>query len=265
MANTPKEKQFSRRDFLKTTGVATGGIIGGSLLGGLVGFNLDGSSSKEEASTQEDTASEETSKGSNTGGLTDNSRVFFHNDLDFNTVSAAMERIFPESESGPGAIELGCAFYLDGQLTGQYGFNSKEYMQGPFREPLPTQGYQSNLNRRDYFMLGINKLNEEANSRHEADFPDLEDGQMDEILTDFESGDVDLGVPAHTATSSYFFTMLRSTTIEGAYADPIYRGNRDMAGWKMKKFPGHQMSYIQYIEDDEFHEIEPEPVFGMAH
>lgn len=45
MANTPKEKQFSRRDFLKTTGVATGGIIGGSLLGGLVGFNLDGSSS----------------------------------------------------------------------------------------------------------------------------------------------------------------------------------------------------------------------------
>ena len=265
MANTPKEKQFSRRDFLKTTGVATGGIIGGSLLGGLVGFNLDGSPSEEEAATTEDTASEETSTGSNTGGLTDNSRVFFHNDVDFNTVSAAMERIFPESESGPGAIELGCAFYLDGQLTGQYGFNSKEYMQGPFREPLPTQGYQSNLNRRDYFMLGINKLNEEANSRHEANFPDLEDGQMDDILTDFESGEVDLGVPAHTATASYFFTMLRAATIEGAYADPVYRGNRDMAGWKMKKFPGHQMSYIQYIEDDEFHEIEPEPVSGMAH
>ncbi|WP_371814494.1 gluconate 2-dehydrogenase subunit 3 family protein [Jeotgalicoccus sp. WY2] len=219
MANKPKEKQFSRRDFLKTTGVATGGIIGGSLLGGLVGFNLDGSSSEEDAATTEDTASEETSTGSNTGGLTDNSRVFFHNDLDFNTVSAAMERIFPESESGPGAIELGCAFYLDGQLTGQYGFNSKEYMQGPFREPLPTQGYQSNLNRRDYFMLGINKLNEEANSRHETDFPDLEDDQMDDILTDFESGEVDLGVPAHTATASYFFTMLRAATIEGAYAD----------------------------------------------
>lgn len=265
MANTPKEKQFSRRDFLKTTGVATGGIIGGSLLGGLVGFNLDGSSS-EETSTTEETASEEASKGgSNTGGLTDNSRVFFSNDTDFNTVSAAMERIFPESASGPGAIELGCAYYLDGQLTGQYGFNSKEYMQGPFGEPLPTQGYQSNLNRRDYFMFGINKLNEESNSRHDANFADLEDGQMDEILTDFESGKVDFGVPAHTATSSYFFTMLRSATIEGAYADPIYRGNRDMAGWKMKKFPGHQMSYIQYIEDDEFHEIEPEPVFGMSH
>lgn len=265
MAKTPEEKQFSRRDFLKTTGVATGGIIGGSLLGGLVGFNLDGSSSTKTA-VEEDTDSESTEQsGSQGNSLTDNSRVFFSNDADFNTVSAAMERIFPESESGPGAIELGCAYYLDGQLTGQYGFNSKEYMQGPFAEGLPTQGYQSNLNRRDYFMLGIKKLNEEANSRHEANFADLEDGQMDDILTDFESGDVDFGVPAQTATSSYFFTMLRSVTIEGAYADPIYRGNRDMAGWKMKKFPGHQMSYIQYIEDDEFHEIEPEPVFGMSH
>src|SRR5699024_3621740 len=41
MPENKNEKQFSRRDFLKTTGVATGGIIGGSLLGGLIGFNLD--------------------------------------------------------------------------------------------------------------------------------------------------------------------------------------------------------------------------------
>ncbi|QQD85898.1 MULTISPECIES: gluconate 2-dehydrogenase subunit 3 family protein [Jeotgalicoccus] len=263
MANKKgSEKEFSRRDFLKTTGAATGGIIGGSLLGGLVGFNLNDSSGSE-SQTSEDTASEESS-GSN-GGTTDNARMFFHNDTDFDTVTAAMERIFPESDVGPGAEELGCAYYLDGQLMGQYGFNSKEYMQGPFEEALPTQGYQSNLNRRDYFMLGIRKLNEEANSRHDANFADLEAGQMDEILTDFQEGNVDLDVPSHTATSSYFFTMLRSATIEGAYADPVYRGNRDMAGWKMKQFPGHQMSYIQYIEDDEFHEIEPLPVYGMGH
>ena len=35
----PDDKQFSRRDFLKTTGVATGGIIGGSLLGGLMSLS----------------------------------------------------------------------------------------------------------------------------------------------------------------------------------------------------------------------------------
>ena len=29
-----------------------------------------------------------------------------------------MERIFPESDAGPGAKELGCAYYLDGQLAG---------------------------------------------------------------------------------------------------------------------------------------------------
>lgn len=44
-----EEKQFSRRDFLKTTGAATGGIIGGSLLGGFIGFNLnDGQSEQAE-------------------------------------------------------------------------------------------------------------------------------------------------------------------------------------------------------------------------
>lgn len=259
------EKQFSRRDFLKTTGVATGGIIGGSLLGGLVGFNLDGSSSNTE-DTSEDTASEHAdSEGESGQGLSDKARVFFDNDADFATVEAAMERIFPESDAGPGAKELGCAYYLDGQLAGAYGFNAKEYMQGPYKEPLPTQGYQSNLNRRDYFMLGIKKLNEEANNQHDADFADLEDGQKDDILTAFQEGEVDLGMPAHTASSSYFFTMLRSTTLEGAYSDPIYRGNRNMAGWKMKQFPGHQMSYIQYIEDDEFHEIDPLPVYGMNH
>src|SRR5699024_12594523 len=102
-------------------------------------------SSSEETSTTVDKASEGTDTDNNTGGLTDNSRVFFANATDFNTVSAAMERFFPETESGPGAIELGCAFYLDGQLTGQYGFNSKEYMHGPFAEPMTSQGYQSKL------------------------------------------------------------------------------------------------------------------------
>lgn len=39
MAKEPKE--YSRRDFLKTSGGIAGGFIGGSLLGGLVGFNLN--------------------------------------------------------------------------------------------------------------------------------------------------------------------------------------------------------------------------------
>ena len=41
--------------------------------------------------------------------------------------------------------------------------------------------------------------------------------------------------------SSFFFEILRKSTIEGAYADPLYGGNKDMQGWKMKEYPGVQM------------------------
>lgn len=258
-----KEKQFSRRDFLKTTGAATGGIIGGSLLGGLVGFNLQDLDS-EETVTKDEAGSSEASGDSGASGATipEAGRIFFANDEDFNTIEAAMERIFPEDDIGPGAKALGAAYFLDAQLAGSYGRNSREYMQGPFYEGTDTQGYQSNLNRASYFKLGIRKLQEEANDRHETAFSQLEAGQQDDILKDFEADKVDFNVPKSTATSAYFFQLLREATLDGVYSDPIYRGNRDMAGWKMKQFPGHQHSYLDVIESDEFQDIDPLPNFG---
>lgn len=261
-----EEKQFSRRDFLKTTGVATGGIIGGSLLGGLIGFNIDGNSSDNSKDSGDHESGGQDEHGGHGGGgmfdVPDKGRIFFENDSDFATIEAAMERIFPETDVGPGAKALGAAYFLDGQLAGAYGFNSKEYMQGPFHEGLPTQGYQSNLNRGEYFRLGIKKLQEEAQERFEESFSNIDEDKQDEILQDFQDDKVDFGVPKSTATSGYFFTMLRSATLEGAYCDPIYHGNRDMEGWKMKQFPGHQHSYLDVIDADDFKEIDPLPNFG---
>ena len=37
----------------------------------------------------------------------------------------------------------------------------------------------------------------------------------------------------------------------------MYGGNKDMAGWKMKNFPGHQMNYMNVLEKDEFVKIDP--------
>jgi gluconate 2-dehydrogenase gamma chain len=254
----PKEKQFSRRDFLKTTGVATGGIIGGSLLGGLVGFKMDdGSAPSEEASTEE--ASDQEDSGSE---QEDPGWMFFTKEHDFDTISAAMERIFPEDDLGPGAIGLGAPYFLDMQLAGDYGSNAKEYMQGPFREGLPTQGYQARMTRAEYFTLAIERLNAIANDEFDDDFKNLEPEQMDEIIESFESGDADMGIGAVGGTSDHFFNLLKQATIEGCYCDPMYRGNRDMEGWRMKKFPGHQHAYINEISEDGFQEIDPLPLYG---
>jgi anti-sigma factor RsiW len=63
--------------------------------------------------------------------------------------------------------------------------------------------------------------------------------------------------------SAFFFRLLRAATLEGAYADPIYNGNNNMDGWRMKEFPGHQAAYINVIESDTFQKIEPKSLGSM--
>jgi gluconate 2-dehydrogenase gamma chain len=40
-----------------------------------------------------------------------------------------------------------------------------------------------------------------------------------------------------------FFETLRTHTIEGLFADPVYGGNKDFAGWRLVGFPGGQAVY----------------------
>ena len=41
-------------------------------------------------------------------------------------------------------------------------------------------------------------------------------------------------------TAQAFFNTLRTHTMEGMFADPIYGGNKDFAGWRLVGFPGAQ-------------------------
>ncbi|MGX9136289.1 gluconate 2-dehydrogenase subunit 3 family protein [Rummeliibacillus sp. JY-2-4R] len=238
------EKDITRRDFLKTTGIATGTLVGGGIIGGLIGYN----SNKTGAPTKN-----APSNTANKTAETSQGKMFFTTDKDFNILAAATERIFPKDDLGPGAIDLGVPYFIDRQLAGQYGSNSKEYMQGPFGSGLATQGYQSRLTRAEIFMQGVQSLESEAQKRYKKSFTDISDKERDVILTAFQKDEIKMkGV-----TSAFFFSLLRSATIEGAYSDPLYGGNRNMDGWRMKGFPGHQMSYINVIEKPGFQKIEP--------
>src|SRR5699024_11920340 len=84
-------------------------------------------------------------------------------------------------------------------------------------------------------------------------FPELEEDQQIEVLTMFENGEVELkDVKAET-----FFNLLRQGTLEGAYSDPLYGGNRNMDGWRMKEYPGPQSAYINMIEEEDFILMDP--------
>lgn len=246
---TTSKDGISRRQFLKTTGIATGALIGGGVLGGLIGSNM---MPKEKVTDQEHAESL---------AVENRGLMFFTNQNEFNVLSQAVERIFPEDDLGPGAIKLGVPYFIDNQLAGNYGSNSREYMQGPFFAGEATQGYQSSLTRAEIFRQGIAKLDEEAKRRFDKFFAQLDSNQMDEVLTAFQKNEVEMkGV-----SSEFFFKLLRQATLEGAYADPIYNGNINMDGWRMKGFPGHQMAYINEIENDKFLEIEPKSISTMQH
>jgi len=248
------EKTFSRRGFLKMSGVATGSLVAGTYLGSL----LDIDTSEEDTETE--TASDDSGQagGGEPAAQEDYTRAykFFTKADDFKTIEAAAERIFPEDDLGPGAITLGVGWFIDHELASGYGVNAREYMKGPFKEGTAFQGPQYPLLRRDLYMEAIRVMNGAAQENHDALFHELEPEQQDEILTQLESDELEL----HGAKASDFFEELRLATLSGAYADPLYRGNKGMQGWEMKKFPGAYMSYLNEVEQDGPVELEPMPL-----
>lgn len=258
-----KTEGMSRRQFMKNSGLVAGGVVGGSLLGGLF-------TNKFQNKTETVTKGDKT-----TADLTD-ARMFFSRKEDFDILSAATERIFPKDDNGPGAIELGVPYFIDKQLAGPWGMNAKEYMKGPFPQnatvqdnkidqdnqgpntetqiPVPSTRYQARLNRSEIFTQGLRKIETVAQDKFETKFTDITGEQQDEVLKMFEDNQVAMnGVSAQA-----FFNLLIATTLEGAYADPVYGGNKDMLGWKMKEFPGPRLGYLGQIEDEEFIIMEPE-------
>src|SRR5699024_162880 len=230
----------SRRNFLKNSGLVVGGVIGGGLFGSLINNPF-----KEKDGTSDDGDKKDEK------GFTE-TRMFFKRYEDFAVLEAATERIYPEDDNGPGAIGLGVPFYIDKQLAGSYGSNKYDYMQGPVQEVDVQSSYQTLMTRGEVFIEGLRKLNTESQSNHDDAFYDLDGDTQDELLQAMEAGEIDL----NGVSSVTFFSLLRSMTIEGCYADPLYGGNKDMEGWKMKEHPGIRIGYSDIIEEEEFQVIE---------
>src|SRR5690625_3070596 len=141
-----EKKNVTRRDFLKTTGIAAGTLVGGGVIGGVIGYKAKSGGSKQ---VSQNTTTEEVERAANRG------LMFFENKHDFDILSEATERIFPEDDLGPGAIGLHVPYFIDNQLAGSYGINAFDYTMGPHYEGEPTQGYQSHLTRAEIFRQGI--------------------------------------------------------------------------------------------------------------
>lgn len=159
------------------------------------------------------------------------------------TVEAIVDRLIPADELSIGGKDAGCAVFIDRQLHGFYGDFERLYMQGPFEKGTPEQGDQSPLVPRERYRLGLAALNKHTQSTHQKAFKDLTPEQQDSLLHALEAGKVDF----EGYDSASFFAQILINTMEGFFADPIYGGNKEMAGWKMVGFPGARYDYRDYI------------------
>ena len=159
-------------------------------------------------------------------------------------IEAAVARLIPADELGPGAKEAGVSFFIDQQLAGAYGTMARNYKQGPWPEGTPQQGYQSRLMPQEVYRAAIAEIDAACLTRFLRPFHQLPSAEQDQVLSELETGKF----AVESVRGNFFFGLLLANTMEGFFADPIYGGNRDKVGWKLVGFPGVAASYGDFID-----------------
>ena len=162
-------------------------------------------------------------------------------------VEALVDHMVPADKLTPKGTDLGLAIYIDRALAGSWGKGDRLYQSGPWKQGAPSQGYQLPLTPAELYRAGIAATNRHCAKAYGKGFDRITEAQREELLRGLADGKVvfDGGPPA-----GVFFGVAYQTVMEGMFADPIYGGNRDKAGWKMVGFPGviatHQQNIIRY-------------------
>jgi len=113
---------------------------------------------------------------------------------------AFIDRLIPNDELGPGAVEAGAQIYIDRVLAGP------------------------NANEKASFIQGLEAVDEYAKRVHGAPLAELSTDKRDQVLNEM--------------VDTPFFSRARRLTLEGMFSDPYYGGNKNFAGWDLIRYPG---------------------------
>ncbi|GLK56631.1 gluconate 2-dehydrogenase gamma chain [Methylopila capsulata] len=171
-------------------------------------------------------------------------------------MEAFVDHLIPADALSPSGTELGVAVYADRQLAGAWGKGARMYLQGPWRKGTPNQGWQSPMAPADLVKAGIAALDAHCRRVAKLPFERLAPDAREETVAALAQGKIELdGVP-----SKLLFDTLYALATEGLFADPIYGGNRDKAGWRLVGFPGVIATHAQDIETYRGRRYEAEPM-----
>ncbi len=144
-------------------------------------------------------------------------------DSELAILSAAVDRLIPASDKGPGASDAGVPIYIQNYLSG-YGADS-----------LPL--YQAGLKALDAAVAS-------------GGFAQASPETQDDLLSQAEKESL-------TNVPEGFFAALLSHTRQGMFCDPIYGGNINFAGWDLLQYPGIK---LVWTEEDQALDAVVEPL-----
>jgi len=178
-------------------------------------------------------------------------------------VEALVDHMVPADPLTPKGTDLGLNTYIDRALAGGWGKGDRLYMQGPWKQGVPSQGYQLPLTPSDIYRAGIAAANAFCVKTYGKSFDKIGESQRQEFLLGLQAGKVafENGPPARV-----FFATMYQNVMEGMFADPIYGGNRNKAGWKMIGFPGVIAVHYQNVEKyrDKKYTVDPVSISDMS-
>jgi gluconate 2-dehydrogenase gamma chain len=208
------------------------------------------------------------------------------------TVEALTARILPSGPDGFGAREAGVLNYIDYLLAQEDAFGQPIYRRPPYarayegkappippaasndqpsadaqviwvkKEDLRRYGFQSALAPREIYRRGLAALDRCAQTTFASDFvdlpPDAQDDLVGALATDAATGFDEPG-------ARVFFETVEEHTIEGAFSDPQYGGNRNKIGWQAIRYPAAQRTYsTDDIKNAEF-DLAPQALAELHH
>jgi gluconate 2-dehydrogenase gamma chain len=157
---------------------------------------------------------------------------------------ALVDHMWPKDQLSPSGTEIGIATFIDRQLAGAFGQGDRLYAQGPFRKGKPQHGYQLPLTPAEHFKAGMEAAAAACLRRFNRGFDKLAPQEREQFLQDVAGGKVAEG---SVDLAAWFNGLVYPLFERGAFADPIYGGNRDKAAWRMIGYPGLPAIYSQDV------------------
>jgi gluconate 2-dehydrogenase gamma chain len=158
-------------------------------------------------------------------------------------LAAAVERLIPSDDTGPGAREACVCEYIESMLE------------------------SGSAEQHALYETGLRALDGEARSVHAAGFAELPADDQNELLRRAELGEM----PREAGLAmAEFFEFLRTHAIEGMFGDPRHGGNAGFAGWRLVGYRGPRLTVpaceqeLDVALSDEFSSVDDHAIFTRS-